>query len=513
MVVGLEEMTKVPSGQRPAAEVGNRGFRTKGMRFTIFSRLVIGYLTLFLLVLAVSVYAIVRLRQMEAVTKSILATDNRLIDLHKKLTDSLLEQAGNEKKLIILKDPGLFERFMTAGNEFQQRIDEAQKMPVLDRHRDLLSRVHDAHDSYTDLVQEEAGFLFAGSIYAQKKYAEEKEKLVDRMVRNLSDLKVFTEQNISTKIQRLGTMGARTRRVATLISSAALLIGLFISILITRGITAPLVIMKAKASDIASGSLEGDLAIASPPEMGELAQTLNYMCGRLKELDKMKSDFFSVMSHELRTPLSSIREGTSLLLEGVAGEASEKQQRLLTIISDESNRLIDLVNSFLAMAKMEAGMMEYEFTPGNLNELIQKVMREMEPLGVSRKIALETSTPALPPIRMDSEKLLQVLRNLIGNALKFTPEGGSVRVEARQLGRQVRVEVSDTGPGLSRTEMAVVFDRYRQASAAGSNRLRGTGLGLSIVQNVIKAHGGRVWAESTPGEGSTFVFLLPVEKI
>jgi len=482
------------------------------MRLTIFTRLVAGYLALFLLVLAVSVYAIVRLHQMESLTRTILQTDNHLIGMHKKLTDSLLDQAVIEKKYIILKDRSLYDRFTAAARGFRALLDEAVSMPVDERQLRILRAVGAAHENYLSLVREESDFLARDVLYAQKKYAEEKAKLVDSMVRRLSELKVLTETRMGRKIQLLSTMGRDARRAAILIAAAALAVALLISIVITRSITTPLTAMKARAAEIAAGRLDGELKIASPPEMGELAQTLNYMCGRLKEIDTMKSDFFAVMSHELRTPLTSIREGTNLLLEGVAGEASQKQRRLLTIISDESNRLIELVNSFLTMAKIEAGMMTYEFTRGDLAELVRKVMREMEPLAAARRIRLETAEGSTSPlwVRMDGEKMLQVLRNLIGNALKYTPEGGTVTLEARRLGRQVRVEVADTGPGLTPAEIAVIFDRYRQARTA-SGQARSTGLGLSIVRSVIQAHGGRVWAESTPGRGSTFVFLVPEE--
>lgn len=479
------------------------------MRLTIFSRLVFGYLTLFCLVLAISVYAIVRLRQMDAVTKSILTVDSLLNSYNEKLTDTLLDQARNEKKFIILKDRSLYDRFLEGGKDFQNRIVEALTLPLPEPSIKVLEDVRRTHSAYGALLAEEASYFPEGSDYPQEKYTAEKERLVNRMVKALASLKDLNQRGVNDKIQRLDSMGEKTRRAATLISWAALLVAVIISIVITRSITTPVFTMKAKASRIAAGDLEGDLKISSPPEMEQLARAMNYMCGRLKEIDKMKSDFFSLMSHELRTPLTSIKEGTNLLLEGVAGDTSERQKRLLTILSEESNRLIELVSSLLAIAKMEAGMMRYSFEIADIDSLVKKVIREMEPLAVSRQINIENRCDSLPRVRLDNEKMLQVLRNLMGNAIKFTPEGGMVTVKATKLRKSIRVEVSDTGPGLTESELVTVFDRYRQASANTSSRVSGTGLGLSIVKNVIKAHGGKVWAESSPGRGSTFIFLLP----
>jgi two-component system sensor histidine kinase GlrK len=234
------------------------------------------------------------------------------------------------------------------------------------------------------------------------------------------------------------------------------------------------------------------------------------MCEKLRVLDKMKSDFFSSMSHELRTPLTSIKEGISLLKDGVGGTIPDRQKRLLTILTLETNRLIELVNSLLDLSKMEAGMMTYTFERGSLAPLIERAMIEMVPLVESKKICLERrGFESLPTLRMDSERILQVLRNLMGNAVKFTPEGGRVRISARQVNQEVEVSVSDTGPGIPAAKLTTIFDKYQQADGSSSYRMKGTGLGLSIARHVISSHGGRIWAESKSGKGSTFIFVLP----
>jgi two-component system sensor histidine kinase GlrK len=224
----------------------------------------------------------------------------------------------------------------------------------------------------------------------------------------------------------------------------------------------------------------------------------------------MKSDFFSSMSHELRTPLSSIKEGINLLQEGVGGVTTDKQNRLLAILTAESNRLINLVNSLLDLSKMEAGMMTYAFQEGRLGPLIERVIVEMAPLVEAKKISLEAKMgPELPLVKMDGERILQALRNLIGNAVKFTQKGGQVTVSIRLANSEIEVSVADTGPGIPKENLALIFEKFHQVPLKDSGKMKGTGLGLAIVKHIITAHGGRVWAESQLGQGSTFIFLLP----
>jgi two-component system sensor histidine kinase GlrK len=294
-------------------------------------------------------------------------------------------------------------------------------------------------------------------------------------------------------------------------SAIAIVLIIVTSFLNTRSITQPLTILMEKTKEISKGVFDNNLKITSPPEISELTGAFNSMCGRLKMVDKMKSDFLSSMSHELRTPLTSIKEGINLLRDGVGGVIPEKQKRLLAILSEESKRLIDLVNSSLDLSKMEAGMMTYRFEPGSLVPLIQKAATEMIPLVEAKKIILKTAIDEkLPVVKIDREKILQVLRNLIGNAVKFTPEGGQVRVAARLMSRGVEVSVSDTGPGIIPEDLTTIFEKFHQARLKNSVYIKGTGLGLAIVKHVITAHGGRVWAESEPGHGSSFIFVLSV---
>jgi two-component system sensor histidine kinase GlrK len=178
-------------------------------------------------------------------------------------------------------------------------------------------------------------------------------------------------------------------------------------------------------------------------------------------------------------------------------------------MAEESNRLIELINSFLDLSKMEAGMLRYAFFPEDITPLIYKTINGIEPLAVAKNITIEAQVNSeLPVVKMDSERILQVLRNLLGNAVKFTNSGGYIQVRARPLNHGVEVSVTDTGEGIAAEDLKHIFDKFQQASKACENNNIGTGLGLSIVKHIIDAHGGKVWAESKVGIGSTFIFVL-----
>jgi two-component system sensor histidine kinase GlrK len=481
------------------------------MRLTIFSRLMIGYFAIFSLVILVSAYAILRLHQLNTGTRHILNIDNRILDYQEKLADSTLSQLRYEKKYVLTKDILLYEQFLSAKRDFTKFLSELLLIVDTPEKKDSLNKVKTHYQHFQALIDKEIENIRGTQSYSKRWSEQEIEKASDGVLEELKKLEGYARRDIQQRMKMLGESSASARKLVLTISAVAVVLVIVASFLITRSIAQPLTILMEKTKEISKGVFNDDLNIASPPEISELAGAFNSMCGKLKMVDKMKSDFFSSMSHELRTPLTSIKEGINLLREGVGGTIPERQKRLLAILSEESKRLIDLVNSLLDLSKMEAGMMTYTFEPGTVTPLIERATTEMIPLIEARKITLTTKVDEkLPVIKIDREKILQVLRNLVGNAVKFTPEGGQVRVVARLVNRGVEVSVSDTGPGIKKENLTTIFEKFHQAPFKQSNPIKGTGLGLAIVKHVITAHGGRVWAESEPGQGSSLIFVLPV---
>lgn len=459
--------------------------------------------------MAVSLYVSIRLHPLETVPDTIKDTDYKIIMYNKKLTDILMSQMRYEKKFIITRDATLYDHFIENKNTFTQYLKEMQSIVRSSQAESHLSEIEQAYSRYQTVFDEEIKYLKTEKHYSQKEYKQKKEEALSLIIENLKKLTAHTEQSTYKRIEKLGEAVSDTRKVAIMISLSSFVLGIVISIFVTRGIVKPLSAVKQKTQKIAAGDFSGDLNLLSPPEVKDLANTINWMCYNLKQIEKIKADFFASMSHELRTPLTSIKEGINLLREKAEEETGDKQQRLLAIMAEESNRLIELINSFLDLSKMEAGMMRYAFFPEDITPLIYQSLNGIEPLAEAKNITVEAQIDnGLPVVKMDSERILQVIRNLLGNAVKFTNSGGHVTIRARPLDRGVKVSVTDTGEGIAEEDLKHIFDKFHQGSNVNDSSNIGTGLGLSIVKHIIDAHGGTVWAKSKIGIGSTFVFVL-----
>jgi two-component system sensor histidine kinase GlrK len=461
------------------------------------------------MVAAVSSYAILMLRHFGELTESILKVDNRILDHERVLADLLLGQSRAEQKFVITRDEAWYLQFVRLKNDFIERIENAVALDQADA-TPILEVIQTQYRRFADLVDDEAGYVRRNRAYPQARYQQDKNALVDAMLNLFEQLRASQQQTIYSKVANLGTVADRAQQAAGTIAVVCLLAIMLLSLLLTKSITRPIGLLKNKTQEIAAGNFDARVEVRSPPEIGELADALNSMGQKLRELDRMKADFFAAMSHELRTPLTSIKEGTGLLLEGIGGPTTEKQRKLLAILAEESNRLILLVNSLLDLSKMEAGMMSYDFALAQIDPLLKRAVAEVAPLVEAKQITIESAVDQpLPAVRIDAERILQVLRNLLGNAIKFTPKGGLVRVSARPAGDKLEIAVTDSGPGIPQEALLSIFEKFNQGMRADDLARSGTGLGLAIAKSIISSHGGKIWAESQLGHGSTFIFVLP----
>jgi len=480
------------------------------MKLTIFSRLVLGYLFIFLLVLILSGYVVFRIGQFNEVTQSVLMTNSRLVDYSKKLTDAILSQVRNERKFIISKDKAFYIQFLNFKNDFERYLEEAMVISETSQAKPFLATVKASYQHYQSLLGDELKYLEANKSYPQGWYSQEKEKFSNSILEEIEKVQSAIQQNTNEKIGKLYEAGVEAYQMAILMTGGLLVFGITLSYLINRSITQPISVLVKKTRDIGKGDFKGNISLSSPPELAELASAFNLMCNKLGELDQMKSDFFSTVTHELRTPLSSIKMGISLLAEGREGPLTEGQKELLTLVKQENNRMVGLVNAILDLSKMEAGMMTYQIEQKNIVPLIDQVVKEMKPVVETKKIRLESEVGEHLPIpKIDTERFLQVLRNVIGNALKFTPEGGRVNVSVRTIDQGLQISVADTGPGIPEKNLMSIFEKFQQVNIKGPYKTKGTGLGLAIAKQVIAHHGGKIWAESKLGQGSTFFIQLP----
>jgi len=231
---------------------------------------------------------------------------------------------------------------------------------------------------------------------------------------------------------------------------------------------------------------------------------------RLREIDRLKTEFVSNVSHELRTPLTAIKGSVDNMLDGLTGSVNERQRHYLTRVNENAEQLSRLIADLLDLARIESGQVEVRPRSTSVSRLLEGAAESMRPVLDRRGISLKVELPRDDLVIVaDRDRLMQVLFNLIGNAVKFTSPGGAVTLDARLMADEVVVSVSDTGVGIPERDLERIFDRFYQAPAAQGAKPTGTGLGLPIARSLVELHGGRLWAERAE-VGSRFHFTLPV---
>jgi signal transduction histidine kinase len=232
---------------------------------------------------------------------------------------------------------------------------------------------------------------------------------------------------------------------------------------------------------------------------------------QLVEADRLKDEFVALISHDLRTPLTSIMGYLELVLDD--HNLSEEQRGYLSIVDRNADRLLHLVNDLLFVARLEAGQLDLHPAELDLAAVVRQSVAEAEPRAAARGVELACEASDVPVMKADKGRMFQLLDNLVSNAIKFTPEGGDVRVSLARVNGFVRLEVADNGIGIDADEQQRLFERFFRASTASDQQIPGTGLGLYIARAIVEAHDGSISVESVPGEGTSFRIDLPVEHV
>jgi two-component system sensor histidine kinase GlrK len=482
------------------------------MRFTIFKRLTFGYLAIMMLVLFLVVFVTFKLNQLTRLTRAASSVDGQTARLSERLSNNMFSMVSFEKKYLISKDNDFYKHFLEIKAYFNKDMQQLGLLVADLEKKEKYTQTRHLCNDYFSIFDREIENIKKGQNYPFKEYEIQKENIVEEINNNFKDIMWSARSDRDEKIKISSQISYNVLKITSIAAALSIFFGILISFFNTRSINRSIMLLQEKTKDIANGRFENISRIDSPPEIKDLENDFNMMCDRLKELDELKEDFISHVSHELRTPLTAIREASGLLLEGAFVDNLGSREELLTIVKDECERLIVSVNRILDLSRMEAKMMEYHFSRTSLVHLLQKCILKLAPIAQRKNIALElTPLPNLPDIWLDAERIGQLLENLFGNALKYTDEGGSVSVDVSLKDRDTRVievAVSDTGCGIYKNDLEKIFTKFKRIES-GKKIARGTGLGLSIAKHIITAHGGKIWAESTPGKGSTFFFTLP----
>jgi two-component system sensor histidine kinase BaeS len=291
-------------------------------------------------------------------------------------------------------------------------------------------------------------------------------------------------------------------------------VAVLVSLLISRQVVAPVRDLQRASQRIAGGdyaervSVPGNAGRGELDELGELALNFNQMAARLAQVEDMRRQLIGDVAHELRTPLTAIKGTMEALIDDVLPANTETYQQIYR----EADRLQRLVSDLQELSRVEARAYPLDRRPLPVAALVATVVSRLGRQFEEKGVSLRSDVPAgLPPVLGDEDRLGQVLLNLVGNALQYTPAGGSVVVSARRSAKEVQVAVADTGIGIAVEHLPHVFDRFYRVDKSRSRAAGGSGIGLTIARHLVEAHGGTLQVQSPgPGQGSTFSFSLPV---
>lgn len=296
------------------------------------------------------------------------------------------------------------------------------------------------------------------------------------------------------------------------------LVSLAFGYLVSRSITRGLSELMHGAEAIAEGNLEAHVAIKSGDEVEHLAAAFNRMADRLqqsasrqRELEQARRDVVAAVSHDLRTPLASLRAMIEAINDGVVSDEITVR-RYMSVAQNQVQNLSILVDDLFELSQLDAGVMEWKMEPSSLRDLISDTLESLNVQATEKQIRLSGYVePNVDPVLMNSHKVQRVLYNLVQNALRHTPADGSVVIEARprENGREVQVDVIDSGEGIAETDLPRIFEMFYRGDKSRSRETGGAGLGLAIAQRIVQAHHGTLWVESRRGAGSRFSFTLP----
>ena len=292
---------------------------------------------------------------------------------------------------------------------------------------------------------------------------------------------------------------------------AAMIVAIALSLFFSRSVIAPVRAMSLASQRIADGRYDERVRVNGTDELAQLALYFNQMAEKLNQIETMRRRLIGDVSHELRTPLTAIKGSMEGLMDGVLPATNETYQQIHT----EADRLNRLVDDLQELSRVEARAYQLDIRPVDVSTLARTVTKRLAPHSESKRITLDLElAPDLARILADEDRAVQVLTNLTGNALQYTPEGGRITISAKRIDNEVQISVSDTGVGIPPEHLSHIFDRFYRVDKSRSRQSGGgSGIGLTIARALVEAHGGRIWAESAgEGQGSTFGFTIPVEK-
>jgi signal transduction histidine kinase len=479
---------------------------------TLRSRLAIGLVSIAIILVLPLVFAIQSLYRLHDDARALRDQEFAASLLIGRMREGLNDLRRQELALLFAKD-------VAARNAMDRQVRHVAALA------DTMSR-YQLHAYAADIgasvrqIAEAAPSEYAAALANDAKIADSLSAHVVVPALNHADSTVMVAEHELQKrtTARVATQAmtiSRTASVSMIALVLALLVSGAVAFWLTRSINQPIHDLQSGMQAVADGDLTYNLRI--PPdrsdEFGDLAKSFLEMTRQLGELDKLKAEFVSVASHELKTPINVMIGYLQLLDEGVYGPVTENQQSIHKTLAVQANTLLRLVKQLLDVSRFEAGGGRVEPRHVRLETMLSELEDAFHVLAVQREVQFRICRNGELPeeVVWDQDRINEVLGNLLSNAFKFTPHGGSIELTIEPLdgGSGVQLEVRDTGAGIPPEQLHRIFDKFYQADNQGAAHAKGTGLGLAIAKQIVDAHGGTISCESTPGVGTSFKITLP----
>ena len=492
----------------------------------ITTRINTGYGIFIAVLLGLAVYQIIAVNRMQSINQQLkdINAENALTSL--RMMQNQKQIGEFTEKSFVLTDPEYKDLLKDYIKAFETNLEELEDGVGSEKEVGEVKRLKESWQVFIEDLDRE-----------QRNAPKEAMRLPAPLESDLETLQIQAEsvydaimQSMSDKLDQSAQTSRTVQVVLMSVTVVVLSIMILVSLLIVRSISKPLANLTEGTRAITEGKYFYRLDTSRDDEFAQLAKDFNTMIRRLSELDELKKDFISHVSHELKSPLASMRETVQLMIDEIPGPLTEKQKRLLELNLQSADRLTSMIRNLLDLTKIEAGTVEYELLRQDLTPLVRAAAEELEVRAGEKKIRIETDLPETPiEVQCDKDRIVQVIVNLLGNAVKFSPEGGMVRVRLETVsgipGTMPEVwrgrvpapgpgesfgllSITDSGPGIADADKTRIFEKFHQVKKGGKVTGQGVGLGLAICRTIAVAHQGAVWVEDNPGGGSRFFLLL-----
>ncbi len=492
---------------------------------SLFNKLFFGYLMLSAIMILPCVVSIYSLSELESFATSLSKRDLELSKTIEQLKAIAPSMEAEGRRLVTLYKEDAYQSLMSLIQDFKDNLISVQR----DGPKKIIPVVNDIELNLGKL-EKLARNANAGSpesrppeITPVEAQREEKVKaLIAGIMAGLQDLEKGVQQAISLRSSTISSRSSQAMKMTIIVLAGAIaFFVVFTPLFLWKYIKRPIDHLRQGTKIVGEGRFDQPIKIKSRDELGKLAEAFNDMAKRLKELDKLKSDFIGIASHELKTPLTSMMEASKLLSEPQIGSLNEEQQNLITILNRNMSRFHGLIDDLLHLSRLKARLKTIKKRPLDITKIFSDIMETLELMAPGKNLDIELVpvSGVKKNIPVDEEGLFGAFMNIMHNAVKFSPKNGKIKIvldHTDNYGNEwLKIGIIDAGPGVDKFEKEKIFDKFYQIQ--NIRKEDGSGLGLAIAREIILAHGGKIWVESPPpesvavlpGKGAAFWSILP----